>query len=131
VSEFADKEERVRRANTAFTGELDEDAVLVTIRCRKRHVLAKVYSTPQGALFVSTTKHAPSEAELARKRGRLRRAWTATLDIIDFLPDEDDVHPKLFVRCRCGNREPVARKDVLAALHRARSTGRTETLFLS
>jgi hypothetical protein len=137
ISDFADIEERVRKANTAFAqlrpGEGGRFAawIDVEVRCRaKGHFLAAVYSTREGALFVSSTEHVPKRDELSRKQGRRRRAWTPTVDVIDFLPDEDDVHPDLIVRCRCGTHDPVARREVLKALAKARQTRTVEQLFV-
>lgn len=123
--EFSQKEDLHRRTNQAFDPLQQQGKsrqmnaqVLVEVRClAKAHLLAVVYETPEGALFVSTTSQ-------AKPGGISRRSWVPTLDLIDVLLEHPSAHPVLHVNCRCGKHDPIDRGRLMLAVHKARDTKR-------
>ncbi len=100
------------------------DKPLVEVRCAKGHMSARVYATPQGALFVSLPPYSKAEQENPHSgivRTTHPRGYTEVIaDLLDLEPEGP--HPTLLARCRCGPMHRVDR-DRLRALARDVVTG--------
>lgn len=79
------------------------------------------------------TRALNQEMEQAGMRLRLptgRRRWQPVVDVLDYKLREDDEHPSLVMRCRCGTRPPADRAEVAALAEAAQKDGKTRRLFL-